>query len=464
MFVTTLNASLPESTSNLPFLSRLSKIANQEPLPKNSTVQQQDQPWRLKARSWLSVRPYTYPTYSEPERVAVMRSARVWFKNMKVQESDPVWEHVRYRAAVSAPAASLKERKQGKRDGDLKMKSEVGMSSSSSTYASALHARSGAGNSPPEPGQIKASLKVPDGDGEREEGELSASSTPPPRAVPGASASVPVGRIPPGSKLPLQHKQHVFLPSRPMTPPMVGHSNVAPTGASSLPGSTTGVKRSNGPVDVRAIRRPPPPEQSERARPAPPIPPPLPPSDKKTAVRRDALSTPPSQQKGTVSKDKDSNRDRQRAKEESKLERERDRAKRERERDAKQQEREVAKEKEKERGKAALAQQARRLAASTPPIPAASSTSSSLVSKKRVRGRGITESFGSRRRLVRFRLDCLAHGEKEEEGKIARVRRWSSGKWVKRMPRLRALNWIERTKGSVMHRALLASRHQHLVR
>ncbi len=34
MFVTTLNASLPESTSNLPFLSRLSKIANQEPLPK----------------------------------------------------------------------------------------------------------------------------------------------------------------------------------------------------------------------------------------------------------------------------------------------------------------------------------------------------------------------------------------------------------------------------------------------
>ncbi|KLO20302.1 hypothetical protein SCHPADRAFT_991695 [Schizopora paradoxa] len=370
----------------------LRQIAEPEPLPKNSTVQQQDQPWRLKPRSWQYVRPYTYQKYSEADAVVVSRSARQWFKNLKVPESDPLWEHVRFRSgntsntkvngapAPTPTASTSNNRRAPKRDSEIQMKSEVGMSSAASSSLPAHAARSGRGNTPPEPTPEKARLRAPEADGEREEGELSASSTPPPHAS--SPANAPNGRKPPGSKTLLQQQnKHVFLPNRPMTPPVGGNGTMNAQAGPSQPGPSAGVKRSNGPIDARSNRRPPPPEPSERARPLPPIAPPIPVPDKKAGtMRKDALMTS-SQQKAAATAAKEANRERQREKDERRDERERDRLKRERERDSKQQEREQAKEKEREKEKAAQAQLNKKLAASAQLLVSSSNT----VSKKRAR-------------------------------------------------------------------------------
>lgn len=62
--------------------------------------------WKLKTKTYTEVRPYEWPKMSEPERTAVARQARIAFSDLKIPESDPLWEHVRYRNTVHVPHAA----------------------------------------------------------------------------------------------------------------------------------------------------------------------------------------------------------------------------------------------------------------------------------------------------------------------------------------------------------------------
>lgn len=62
-------------------------------------------PWVLKTTSWLEVRPFQWKL-TEPERLNMARSARLALKNLKIPESDPAWDNVRYRNTVVAPSAA----------------------------------------------------------------------------------------------------------------------------------------------------------------------------------------------------------------------------------------------------------------------------------------------------------------------------------------------------------------------
>lgn len=46
------------------------------------------------------MRPYEWPTLSESEKTSIARSARIAFQNLGIPESDPVWNHVRFRTSV----------------------------------------------------------------------------------------------------------------------------------------------------------------------------------------------------------------------------------------------------------------------------------------------------------------------------------------------------------------------------
>lgn len=90
-------------------LDLLEKIA--EPIP--STRKDGDhglRSWRLKTVSWLEVRPFEWPKLTEPERVAMARTARQKLDSLHIPESDPAWKHVAYRSTTNnlpgAPSAS----------------------------------------------------------------------------------------------------------------------------------------------------------------------------------------------------------------------------------------------------------------------------------------------------------------------------------------------------------------------
>ncbi|KAI0355611.1 hypothetical protein OH77DRAFT_1424556 [Trametes cingulata] len=84
-------------------LSLLQAVAEPKPVAKNSDP---DAPqfWQLKLESWLDVRPYEWPSLTPEERTSMSRQARTAYKNLKIPESDPVWEHARYREVGSTDA------------------------------------------------------------------------------------------------------------------------------------------------------------------------------------------------------------------------------------------------------------------------------------------------------------------------------------------------------------------------
>ncbi|KAH7888931.1 hypothetical protein F5I97DRAFT_1925479 [Phlebopus sp. FC_14] len=65
-------------------------------------------PWALKPQTWTEVRPYEWGKLSEQERHAMARQGRMAFKALKIPESDPAWDHVRFRplGATSSNSAS----------------------------------------------------------------------------------------------------------------------------------------------------------------------------------------------------------------------------------------------------------------------------------------------------------------------------------------------------------------------
>jgi RNA polymerase II elongation factor ELL len=59
--------------------------------------------WKLKTQTWTEVRPYEWPKLGEQERVNVCRRVRLAFADLKIPESDPLWDHVRFRSTVHVP-------------------------------------------------------------------------------------------------------------------------------------------------------------------------------------------------------------------------------------------------------------------------------------------------------------------------------------------------------------------------
>lgn len=57
-------------------------------------------PWTLKPQTWTEVRPYEWPKLTEAERTSMARQARLAFKALRIPESDPAWDNVRYRNTV----------------------------------------------------------------------------------------------------------------------------------------------------------------------------------------------------------------------------------------------------------------------------------------------------------------------------------------------------------------------------
>lgn len=65
-------------------------------------------PWTLKPQTWTEVRPYEWPKLTEAERTSMARQARLAFKALRIPESDPAWDNVRYRntaPVIGAPSS-----------------------------------------------------------------------------------------------------------------------------------------------------------------------------------------------------------------------------------------------------------------------------------------------------------------------------------------------------------------------
>ncbi|KAI9571207.1 hypothetical protein HD554DRAFT_2187682 [Boletus coccyginus] len=86
-------------------LTLLADVAEQRaPVKKGD---KSPRPWALKPQTWTEVRPFEWPKLTEPERVAMARQARMVFKALKIPESDPAWENVRYRPAAPTVPTSI---------------------------------------------------------------------------------------------------------------------------------------------------------------------------------------------------------------------------------------------------------------------------------------------------------------------------------------------------------------------
>ncbi|EJD02832.1 uncharacterized protein FOMMEDRAFT_167976 [Fomitiporia mediterranea MF3/22] len=255
-------------------------VAQQEQKHKGASASQ-DTKWELKPQSWLEVRPYQFSGYTENVRTKVARHAKNWLFALKIPDTDPVWEYMKFRAhghggasdaASSTPratngitSATAKAKAKGKepktKDPGMKSKSEVGARKAPVQVPLPTKSNIAPDRAPTPLHSAKG--KEREVDTEKEEGELSASQTPP--RIP----AVPVDRRQPGSR-----------PNGASTPSM----KPPPIPASSQP--SLPLKRT-GPVDARGPKRAPP-EPSERARAAPPIPPPVPAErNASTAVKKE---------------------------------------------------------------------------------------------------------------------------------------------------------------------------------
>lgn len=326
---------------------------------KGTSSASQDTKWQLKQKFWLEVRPYAYPDYTDNVRTSVARTARTWLSSMKIPESDPAWNHVKFRTNSSSgpngssatgqaramngtSSAAAKEKAKAKpkaKDIDIKAKSEAVRPAIQPPPSSARTAGAGSAANTSTNGWIG---KVSDLDLEREEGEISQSNTPP-RAVNSLPLASSVSRRPPGSRQTLAPPSVTpQLPARPSTPQPTPQPTPSPSHIST---NTLAPPKRTGPVDARGPRRPLP-EPSERAKAAPPIPPPAPVERKPvvTAIKAIPAGSPsvtPSnaaareraareKEREALKKEKEKERESDR---ESLRARERERAVRERERD-----------------------------------------------------------------------------------------------------------------------------------
>ncbi|KAH9948660.1 hypothetical protein B0H21DRAFT_805422 [Amylocystis lapponica] len=230
----------------------LEEVAEKVPTAKGSA---QDAPrWQLKTESWTQVRPYEWGKLDHAERTQLARQTRAALSRLKIPESDPVWEHSRYRETGGVPTVA-------------------GVASSKGAAGAGTSAN-GAKPEPKRPMMPKeAKPKKPKTEGTRKKPSditIAKDESARPlkdvvgkgkgKAVTESSAALnsPASAIPPGRRLPGSG----FRVKASATPP-------------ATPASPSGSQppRRTGPVDARESKREVP-SPSGHARPAPPIPPP----------------------------------------------------------------------------------------------------------------------------------------------------------------------------------------------
>lgn len=242
------------------------ELAEPEQLAKKATTSQDEVKWQLKPQSWREVRPYEYQGYTETWRTKVARSARTWLKNLKVPETDPAWSHVKFResgtttanlgakptngiSSIAAKGKAAATKANGSRVGKETEIAARNETPPPRRYPGSVPVSSKPDLLPPSrstpPVRISKEKEV---DSEKEEGELSASQTPP-RTIPKPTRSM----RPPSSRL-----DGMPPPSMP-PPPLPSPSN--PT-SSTFQGMSTAQKRPGAAsVDMRNANRLEPPER-----------------------------------------------------------------------------------------------------------------------------------------------------------------------------------------------------------
>lgn len=183
--------------------------------------------WQLRLTTWLEVRPYQYPDYTDNVRTTVARSARLRLSDMRIPETDPAWAEVRYRPGPNAGAQQkprngilvMAEKKAPKR-GAAKVKAApkvttpVNRSGKSLLSGPASTASGASVLASSSKGKGKDTEK--DRDTEKEEGEISDYHTPP-RVIKalrvGAATRSPVTSVPVATPLSKP------LPSQPQVAP-----------------------------------------------------------------------------------------------------------------------------------------------------------------------------------------------------------------------------------------------------
>ncbi|KAI0820027.1 hypothetical protein BC628DRAFT_1525161 [Trametes gibbosa] len=243
----------PSSQMKKELLSLLHAVAEPKLVAKNSDP---DAPqwWQLRLESWIEVRPYSWPSLTSEERTAMSRQARAAYKSMKIPESDPVWDHARYRDVgpsdtgpgtsarpVAGPSASVGEPKKGmmSKGTTKKTKPAEGVRKK---VADIIVARDESAR----PGKEQPSSKGKARDRDADDGSCAGtptSATRPPNRRPGSGYKVKASATPPASEL---------------------------RGASPLPPPP----KKTGPVDARERKRELP-APSGSAKPLPPIAPPV---------------------------------------------------------------------------------------------------------------------------------------------------------------------------------------------
>ncbi|KAG1751448.1 uncharacterized protein EDB91DRAFT_1105640 [Suillus paluster] len=83
-----------DATARANLLSILEEVAEQILARKGDKSPRK---WSLKNRTWVEVRPYEWEMYKPTERTNIARQGRVVLSALKIPESEPVWDHFRFR-------------------------------------------------------------------------------------------------------------------------------------------------------------------------------------------------------------------------------------------------------------------------------------------------------------------------------------------------------------------------------
>ncbi|KAI0332366.1 hypothetical protein GY45DRAFT_1299387 [Cubamyces sp. BRFM 1775] len=242
----------PQTKSQL--LSILRDVAELKPVAKNSEPGPQF--WKLKLQSWLEVRPYEWPLSSE-ERLSLSRQARQAYKELKIPEADPIWEHVRYREdpglgasarSVAGPSATTAPKKGVLSKGTVKKKAE----GTRKKLPDIIIAKDESVRPVKDASSAKGKARERDVDEGSAAGTPTSATRPPIRRLPGSGYKVKASATPPAPE---------ERANSPLPPPP---------------------PKRTGPVDARESRRELP-APSGSAKPLPPIAPPSVPQEHKAA-------------------------------------------------------------------------------------------------------------------------------------------------------------------------------------
>ena len=151
-------------------------------------------------RTWTEIRPYEWPNLSNEERTRLARECRKNYAILKIPESEPQWDHARYRdlPKPAGPSTSSAEPKRGITSRDAKKKATEAPPRRANDVITARDERVQPSRSRPEPpshagssNALRAAPRKPPGSGYKSKAGSNAPSTPDPDNLPAAPASLP---------------------------------------------------------------------------------------------------------------------------------------------------------------------------------------------------------------------------------------------------------------------------------